>query len=86
MFTKMYLKRYLPSTNTSIQVTVDTIGDPMKIPVSMKLGLGKNKKAIITTGWYNVVKQFDLEEDEVVCFDFWEHIRTGELRLTIIHV
>ena len=86
MFTKMYLKRYLPSTNTSIQVTVDTIGDPMKIPVSMKLGLGKSKKAIITTGWYNVVQEFGLEEAEVVCFDFWESIRDGEMHLTIIHV
>ena len=85
IFTKTYLKNYLPTTNDSIEVTVSSPELSRRYPVSMKIGLGKKKKAIITTGWFNIVKRFGLLEAQVVCFHFWE-CRHGELKLSISHL
>ena len=84
-FTKQYLKQYLPTKNVSIEVQVSYPKHEGRFNVLMKLGIGKTKNAIITSGWYNVVKAYGLEEGEIVSFHFWE-CKKGDLHLSIIHV
>jgi hypothetical protein len=48
----------------------------------MKMGVGSNN-AILTAGWDNVVKMFNLREDDIVLLGFQE--KYGELHL-LVHI
>lgn len=83
-FTKAYLRRYLPSTNDTIEVTVSSPEHNKEYLVNMKLGFG-TKKGIITSGWYRVVKRYRLVESEIAIFTFYT-CREGRLHLSIMHL
>jgi hypothetical protein len=52
--------------------------------VRMKKGMGTNQ-AIMTSGWDDVVKEYNFEEDDIVLFCF-DPKRSGGLNLLLVHM
>ena len=80
-FSKLHLQRYL---DDAIRVQVHCTSNDEMFEVRMKKGMGTNQ-AIMTSGWDDVVKEYNFEEDDIVLFCF-DPKRSGGLNLLLVHM
>jgi hypothetical protein len=80
-FSKLHLQRYL---DDAIRVEVHCTSSDEIFEVRMKKGMGTNQ-AIMTSGWDDVVKEYNFEEDDIVLFCF-DPKSSGGLNLLLVHM
>ena len=79
-FSKMYLQSEL---DVPLTILVDGIGDYEKMKITMKKSKGKNS-VMITSGWWKVVQEYKIKEDEIWLFNFGK--QSGGLDLLLMRV